>query len=580
MVLLLKEYRDRKICFLCDAFLSGGHRWLSSADLRKIRDHSCGDDPALPASTVHALASEEIDTEHAGVPVCWAKCGATTRYLIARAHRRLDAAAAAGAGASDSGRGAAENSDDVPLTDAPFDLGYLRYDPALYERDLEAKRARVVAELGACGVALPPVETFESPRKHFRQRCRLALHVDMHVPADRVSVLSSESSSAGDSVDAGANAGANAGASVGKLTYLMWDREGIPCRRVMQFPVASKLINDLLQPLQQQLEESEVLLRGLCCVYFLSTQPGDALVVLLYNKEKDLATHENNWRDAAAKAIQSLQTVGVVPGLRALSFIATSKGVRLVQPVGSTYVEETLSVAIPATLEGGLPGESRTLRYRQPFDGFSNPNAAVNQKCLGWLSSVCAELKPTKDLLELYCGAANHTCCLAAYFPRVVAVELNKSLCKAAEVNLSLNGVRNVYVMATHSETFARTIMQRKCSFEDRRQQPYVTYQFGTVLVDPPRSGLDADTRKLLRGFEQIIYISCCPASLVRDLNLMCYEEETDAEAEAATAARGAERRARFAVRRFAVFDHFAYSREHLESAVLLVRISSEAQCI
>jgi len=538
----LKDYRDNKTCFLCGSSLSGGggSRWLTAIDLKDLRD-ACGDmDMDIPSQAMACLSSEDVDEAHAGVPVCWSKCGATTRFLIARAHRRLDA-----------GAGAAEHeNEDEALRDAPFDLGYLRYDPSLYEEDLQAKRARVVGQLSACGVALPAVETFESPRKHFRQRCRLALHVDMH-------------------------SATGADGSVGRLTYLMWDREGIPSRPVVQFPVASLLINHLLHPLKLQLEARQVLLQGLCCAYFLSTQTGEALVVLLYDKQKGLETHEHGWRAATAAATKALLLEGAVPGLRALSFIATSKGVRLVEPEGASYVEESLTVTLPTETAGagGGAAPTRTLRYRQPFDGFSNPNAAVNQKCLGWLCSVSAELNSKFDLLELYCGAANHTCALAAFFPRVVAVELNKSLCIAAEVNLALNGVENVYVMATHSETFARTIMQRNCSFEDRRQRPFVLYQFGTVLVDPPRSGLDADTRKLLRGFDQIIYISCCPASLVRDLNLMCYEEtEMEAETHSEAGARAA-RRACFAVKRFAVFDHFAYSQEHLESAVLLVRL-------
>ena len=486
---------------------------------------------------------EPITCDQAPVPVCWAKCAATTRFLFARAHRDMAAGVA----------------DSEALTDGPFDLGYMRYNPELYEQDLFEKRLRIVDELSACGVKLPLVpETFESPRKNFRSRCRLAVHVDKHP-----------------SVDNGIK---------GRLTYLMWDAAGIPTYPVRQFPIVSVLINELLHPLRLQLESSQVLLFGLCAAHFLSTQTGEALVVLLYDSEKELSDQALLWRDAAKIAIRELLQPDVVPGLRALSLIATSKGVRLVEPEGRTYVEEALNVRCPSyslhTDTNVSCVEERKLFYHQPFDGFSNPNIAVNEKCLGWLCSVAAELQPTDDLLELYCGAANHTCALAKYFSRVLAVELNKSLCKAAEANLALNGIQNASIMAMRSESFARTIMKKGGVFEDRRRTPPTIYHFGTVLVDPPRGGLDADTRQLLRGFDRIIYISCCPASLVRDLKAICFDETQALEVDRcgsgdARAGEGNQQsgsHTRYAVRRFAVFDHFAYSQEHLESAVLLVR--------
>jgi hypothetical protein len=43
-------------------------------------------------------------------------------------------------------------------------------------------------------------------------------------------------------------------------------------------------------------------------------------------------------------------------------------------------------------------------------------------------------------------------------------------------------------------------------------------YSFSTVLVDPPRSGLDATTRRLVCNYDHIIYISCNPEALRRDL--------------------------------------------------------------
>ena len=74
------------------------------------------------------------------------------------------------------------------------------------------------------------------------------------------------------------------------------------------------------------------------------------------------------------------------------------------------------------------------------------------------------------------------------------------------------------------------------------------------VLVDPPRAGLDADTLNSVLKFDNILYISCNPKSLHRNLR----------EGLAAT----------HKIERIAVFDQFACT-PFLEVAVLLRRKSS-----
>jgi tRNA/tmRNA/rRNA uracil-C5-methylase (TrmA/RlmC/RlmD family) len=47
---------------------------------------------------------------------------------------------------------------------------------------------------------------------------------------------------------------------------------------------------------------------------------------------------------------------------------------------------------------------------------------------------------------------------------------------------------------------------------------PLYEFNFGAVLVDPPRCGLDSLTLSLVASYDHVIYISCCPDSLMRDL--------------------------------------------------------------
>ena len=72
------------------------------------------------------------------------------------------------------------------------------------------------------------------------------------------------------------------------------------------------------------------------------------------------------------------------------------------------------------------------------------------------------------------------------------------------------------------------------------------------LLVDPPRAGLDQTTLSLVQKFDQVLYISCNPATLRENLRASGLEGT-------------------HAVRKFALFDHFPYT-PHLECGVWLAR--------
>jgi tRNA (uracil-5-)-methyltransferase len=73
------------------------------------------------------------------------------------------------------------------------------------------------------------------------------------------------------------------------------------------------------------------------------------------------------------------------------------------------------------------------------------------------------------------------------------------------------------------------------------------SYDFSTVFVDPPRAGIDSETLKLLARFENIIYISCNPETLKRDLEILENHK----------------------VEKMAIFDQFPYT-NHLEMGAIL----------
>ena len=80
--------------------------------------------------------------------------------------------------------------------------------------------------------------------------------------------------------------------------------------------------------------------------------------------------------------------------------------------------------------------------------------------------------------------------------------------------------------------------------------------RYDALLVDPPRAGLDQTTLSLVQKFDQVLYISCNPATLRENLRASGLEDT-------------------HAVRKFALFDHFPYT-PHLECGVWLARRCKE----
>jgi tRNA/tmRNA/rRNA uracil-C5-methylase (TrmA/RlmC/RlmD family) len=110
---------------------------------------------------------------------------------------------------------------------------------------------------------------------------------------------------------------------------------------------------------------------------------------------------------------------------------------------------------------------------------------------------------------DLYCGAGFFTLGLARNFDEVVAVESNPVAAGDLEVNLREAGVDNVRVLASSIEV-AMDDMDFARLHPDR------------VVVDPPRSGLGEAVAERIADFEpeRIVYLSCDPATLARDLSV------------------------------------------------------------
>ncbi len=311
-----------------------------------------------------------------------------------------------------------------------------------------------------------------------------------------------------------------------ELYYIMFNQQTREKYRVDQFPAASRLINDLMPLLLEAMKDNDALRRKLFQVDFLSTLSGEVLVSLLYHRQLDDA-----WIEQAKALKQRLNDEGFN-----LNLIGRARKMKIV--LDRDYVIEKLDV------------HGQSYLYQQVENSFTQPNGNVAEKMLEW--AVDCTQDSQGDLLELYCGNGNFSLALAQNFERVLATELAKPSVDSAQYNIAANKIGNVKILRLSAEEFTQAIEGKR---EFRRLQDagveLSSYRCSTIFVDPPRSGMDIDTCKMVQGYDRILYISCNPETLLENLAILSTTHR---------------------ITRFALFDQFPYT-HHMEAGVLLERI-------
>ena len=112
-------------------------------------------------------------------------------------------------------------------------------------------------------------------------------------------------------------------------------------------------------------------------------------------------------------------------------------------------------------------------------------------------------IKSDKSLLDLYCGTGTIGIWMHNKFDNVLGIEINKDSIKNANINKELNNIKNI---------------EFKC--DDAKN---IKKKYDSIIVDPPRNGLSKEVTKYLNdsNSNQIVYISCNPNTLKRDIELL-----------------------------------------------------------
>lgn len=128
--------------------------------------------------------------------------------------------------------------------------------------------------------------------------------------------------------------------------------------------------------------------------------------------------------------------------------------------------------------------------------------------------------KTTQDLIQtknpiifdLYAGTGTIGMIVAKQAQKVYSVEIVASASEDNKRNLKKNGLTNVEVVNAPVENFLKEWKQEHSRHPD------------IIIIDPPRAGMHPDAPNIIREFspQEIIYVSCNPATLARDLIVLC----------------------------------------------------------
>lgn len=188
-----------------------------------------------------------------------------------------------------------------------------------------------------------------------------------------------------------------------------------------------------------------------------------------------------------------------IPGFTTLVLsVNTKKG-------NAVLGDEFITLYGPGFIEDTLCG----LNFRLSPRSFYQVNHAQAQR-LYQTAIQLADISKEDLVLDLYCGVGTITLAMASAAGKVMGVEVVPQAIEDAKDNAVRNGIGN-------AEFFCGDAGEAALALEAKGIHPDV------ITVDPPRKGMNADTIEAITRMSprRLVYVSCDPATLARDIALL-----------------------------------------------------------
>lgn len=172
--------------------------------------------------------------------------------------------------------------------------------------------------------------------------------------------------------------------------------------------------------------------------------------------------------------------------------------------------------------------------FKVSYNSFFQVNPSICSKLFNLIET---ETKDANKLLDLYCGVGTLSIVSSKHSNYVLGVEIIENAVIDANLNKNLNNRNNIEFICN----------------DTRNTIDKITNEFDTIILDPPRTGVSSKViEKIIEeNINKIIYVSCNPITLARDLKLLSDFYD---------------------IKNFLLLEMFPNS-EHVESLVILTRI-------
>jgi len=201
-----------------------------------------------------------------------------------------------------------------------------------------------------------------------------------------------------------------------------------------------------------------------------------------------------------------IQSLEAVPGMTGITFSSNTKRTNVIMngPVKAIWGKEYITDILRSSKYG------IQVWYQISPASFYQVNPIQTQRIYEKVLDL-ADLTGKEIVMDLYCGIGTISLFLAQRAKRVIGVEIVDRAVKDARKNAEINGIDNAEFYSGKAEEVVPAIYEREGIRAD------------VAVVDPPRKGCDEMLLQTLISMqpEKIVYVSCDPATLARDLRVL-----------------------------------------------------------
>lgn len=121
-----------------------------------------------------------------------------------------------------------------------------------------------------------------------------------------------------------------------------------------------------------------------------------------------------------------------------------------------------------------------------------------------------ADIKKDDTVMDIYCGIGTISLCAAKYAKKVIGIEIVDAAIEDAKENAKRNNIKNAEFYASDAQTLVPKLIKNGTSPD-------------IIILDPPRKGSDPETLSAAASSKprKIVYVSCNPATLARDIKYL-----------------------------------------------------------